>query len=227
MQELVNQIQQKIGCINSGQLKMLAIILMTIDHVGFVLFPRYTILRKIGRLAFPIFAYLIAEGMYYTRDVKKYLLRLGVFALVSEIPFDYAFRGSYWYPNSQNVFFTLLIGAACIYIYQTAEEKYMKLSFVVFLSFLAELMSTDYGMLGVWLIFGLYLTRGKWLQTFLVLAVLNILLWDGIQAYATLAFIPLMLYNGEKGNANRSFFYVYYPMHLIVLRCIVTVLNYY
>ena len=67
---------------------------MLIDHAGAVLFPQYEILRIVGRLAFPIYAYTLVEGLVHTHDVKKYMLRLGAFALISEIPFDLAFFGS-------------------------------------------------------------------------------------------------------------------------------------
>lgn len=217
MQEMLEQIQQKIQCVSGYQLKIFAIIIMTIDHAGYILFPQYFVMRKIGRLAFPIFAFLIVEGMVYTRDAKKYLMRLGAFALISEIPFDYAFHSSYWYIDSQNVFFTLFIGAACIYILQHEANVYLRMGGVLVLGYLAEFLCTDYGMLGVYMILALFVIRGNLLYVLAVLVVFNVLLFDGIQEYAIWAIIPIALYNGTKGKGNQAFCYVYYPMHLLIL----------
>ena len=82
--------------INTFTLKCIAIISMLIDHIGMVLFPEQLIFRMIGRLAFPIFAYVLVEGFFYTKNINKYLLRLGVFAIVSEVPFDLAYSGKWF-----------------------------------------------------------------------------------------------------------------------------------
>ena len=93
--------------LTSFQLKWIAIFSMAVDHTGALLFPEAMWMRGIGRLAFPIFAFLLAEGYYHTHDVKRYLLRLWLFALISEIPYDLAFQGTLLESGSQNVFFTL------------------------------------------------------------------------------------------------------------------------
>ncbi len=99
---------------NSFHLKMIAIITMLIDHTAAVLIPSNTVLwlvmRCIGRLAFPIFVFLLVEGFYHTRDVKKYLLRMGAFALLSEIPFDLAFYGKVLEFTHQNIFLPYSLG---------------------------------------------------------------------------------------------------------------------
>ena len=97
--------------LNGFHLKLIAACTMFIDHMGHTLFPTVLWLRCIGRLAFPIFCFLIAEGCVYTRDRRKYALRLLVFALLSEVPFDLMVGGTVWYPYSQNVLWTLLAGA--------------------------------------------------------------------------------------------------------------------
>ncbi|WP_461817744.1 TraX family protein, partial [Faecalimonas sp.] len=105
----------KLG-INSFQLKIIAIIAMIIDHIGLFFFPEHILFRIIGRISFPIFAFLIVEGFYHTRDIWKYMFRLGVFAVLSEIPFDLLTTGKVFDLRHQNVFFTLLIGVILMYV---------------------------------------------------------------------------------------------------------------
>lgn len=209
---------QKLACFNATHLKIFAIITMTIDHVGAVLYPQYHVLRIIGRFAFPIFAFLIVEGMIHTHDAKKYLIRLGTFALISEIPFDLAFYNRYWYSGAQNIFFTLFLGALCIYILQNTYRQSVSYTFVICVSLIAEILNTDYGMIGVWLIVSLFYTRGKLWQVLITLFMINVCFYGGIQMYATLAVIPIALYNGEKGTGGKAFFYSYYPVHLLVIK---------
>lgn len=98
-------------------LKLLALILMIIDHCGLVLFAGtslYLPCRILGRIAFPLYAFLITEGYVHTRNVKKYAARLLVFAVLSEVPFDYAFFGTPFYMGYQNVFFTLVLGLGAL-----------------------------------------------------------------------------------------------------------------
>lgn len=139
---------------DSFTLKMIAIIAMLIDHIGAIFIPEgdpkyqmlYLAFRSIGRLAFPIFCFLIVEGFYHTRDVKKYLTRLGIFALISEIPFDLAFYHYHFHTDvttdlgnfisgtslkfisnifsSQNVFITLFLGLLMIYVMDNVDKKY-------------------------------------------------------------------------------------------------------
>ena len=114
--------QEKAVGLSGSTLKLIAIVTMFIDHLGVVAFETqisnymvpYYIMRLIGRLAFPIFCFLLVEGFFHTRDVKKYALRLLVFAFISEIPFDLAFNRQMFYWRHQNVFFTLFIGLLVI-----------------------------------------------------------------------------------------------------------------
>ena len=110
----MNGMTKKIG-LNSFWLKMIAITTMLIDHVGAVLLPQYPILRIIGRIAFPIFCFLLVEGFMHTHDVIRYMTRIGLFALISEIPFDLLFYGRILDGTHQNVFFTLFIGLVMLY----------------------------------------------------------------------------------------------------------------
>lgn len=223
---------------SSFGLKMIAIITMLIDHIGAVLIPSnttaYLIFRSIGRLAFPIFAFLIVEGFYHTRDVKKYLTRLGIFALVSEIPFDLAFYGDF-YMGHQNIFFTLFLGLLLIMVMKDIERRFPKnlitsnaINTLLVISFciIAFLLKTDYNFLGILLITAFYLFRGS-----KMLLVLSILLIFGtpigdISILATLSMVFISLYNGKKGKGMKYFFYVFYPAHLLILFLIFKYVNF-
>lgn len=215
---------------NSIRLKWIAIITMLIDHVAAVLLPQtspaWLVMRVIGRLAFPIFVFLLVEGFHHTKDVNKYLIRLGIFALLSEVPFDLAFYGKVLELEHQNIFFTLFLGLACIYLMSLVEKKYGKnavttnvLNGVVTLTFcvIAFLLRTDYNFAGILLISAFYLFRGnKLLQTFTLFFVSAFIL-GSISVFATLAIIPIAFYNGEKGKSMKYFFYCFYPAHLLIL----------
>lgn len=207
-------------------LKMIAIITMTIDHVTEVFIPgntwAYLVGRTIGRLAFPIFVFLLVEGFYHTSNIKKYLTRLGIFALISELPFDYAFYNGF-YASHQNIFFTLFIGLLAIWLMSIVEKNFSKnmlyvnlINALITISFSvgAELLRTDYGFMGILLIIAFYLFRGS-----KPLLVISLLLLSGnvIQAFSCLAIIPIAFYNGKKGKSIKYFFYAFYPLHLLIL----------
>ncbi|MDD3139652.1 MAG: TraX family protein [Lachnospiraceae bacterium] len=196
---------------------MMAIITMAIDHVGAVFFPQYIILRIIGRLAFPIFCFLLVEGFYHTRDVHKYMLRLGIFAFVSEIPFDLAFFGTFIEFTHQNVFFTLFLGLLALYLLNTKMLLVTKTVGVFLLMFLAELLHTDYGAIGILMILVFYSFREKLIIKSASIGIINMLLVGGVQAYATFSVIPILLYNGRRGYNLKYIFYAFYPVHLIII----------
>jgi hypothetical protein len=185
-------------------LKLIATACMLIDHIGAV-FDTDTpeVFRNIGRIAFPVYAFMIAYGCKKTRDIKKYLLRLGVFALVSEIPFDLAFEytGEISFLRFTNVFYTLFLGAACIAVFQLISKNRpvmgsdmqpsdMQPSFIqslprkllaaaaaIPIMILAHLLDTDYGMLGVIYIFIFYLvnTENRVVRTLTMTAVIFVM----------------------------------------------------
>ncbi len=151
-------------------LKIIAILSMTIDHTGCILFPDNLTLRVIGRIAFPIYCYLIAEGFSKTRSVPKYLLRLGAFALISEIPFDLAFHGEAFYWQKCNVFVTLFLGLLSLFLFEkirSLKDMPAPAGFVlgtvpvILLAVAADLAGTDYGAYGVLMIFLFYIFREK------------------------------------------------------------------
>ena len=133
--------------LNTFTLKMIAIVSMLIDHVGYIFFPEVMLFRIIGRISFPIFAYVLAEGVYYTKDITKYMLRLGTFALLSEIPYDLAIMGSVLEFSHQNVFFTLFFGVLMFWVYKKIDRQGFNAGIlvIVFLIgiFVCQYLNTD------------------------------------------------------------------------------------
>lgn len=211
-------------------LKIIALLCMAVDHIGFVFFPGSLALRVIGRLSFPIFAFMIAQGFKHTRDARKYLVRLAIFAVISEIPFDLVVAGKAYSAQTQNVLFTLLLGLVALMLYDWFQRK-RRLP-VAFLSvfavcFLAQAIQASYGFSGVLFVFICYVCREK--QVFVpwfILAVCCTAMtafaasgpqWALVQL-ASLAALPLLLrYNGERGRQLKFLFYAAYPAHLLLL----------
>lgn len=222
--------------LNTYELKWIAVITMLIDHIGYAFYntiplPLYQLLRSIGRIAFPIYCFLLVEGFFHTRDQKKYMLRLLVFALISEIPFDLCRKGAIFAPNDQNVFLTLFLGFACLYLidnYLVFER--IQFALIVLFAVTANLLYTDYGAVGICTIVCFYL-RSK--NPDLKEKPLGLLMcFIPLLAYAIeepipylfviLAAIPLSLYNGQKGPSMKYFFYLIYPGHM----CLFLLLQY-
>lgn len=203
--------------INTFTLKMIAIVSMLIDHIGAVLLPQYVILRIFGRLAFPIFTYTLVEGFMHTHDVKKYMMRLGALALISEIPFDLVFFGKAVELGHQNVFFTLFLGILMLYLTLKVPTNWQRIITVVAMLLLADYLHTDYGSMGLLLIFWFYQFRENKIVKYIGIAMINILCMGGIQIYATLSLVPIALHNGEQGRKCKAFFYGFYPAHLLIL----------
>lgn len=208
---------------NRFALKLFAIATMLVDHIGAVLFPQLIILRIIGRLSFPVFAYLITEGLLHTSNIRAYFTRLFLFALISEVPFDLAFHSSVFYPSSQNIFFTLVLGLAAIYILHIwfARNSVAAVLLAAAMALLAETLHTDYGWFGVAAIIVFYCfrnfrTRGVFAFALLVMA--YSLMFSPLESFAALSAVPLLLYNGQRGRWSlKYFFYVFYPAHLLLL----------
>ncbi len=239
--------------LTGSTLKWIALITMFIDHIGAVLLENGLlpllndsvlvgsslafrpdsfrtwymadyVLRMIGRLAFPIYCFLLVEGFYYTKNVLKYIFRLGAFALISEIPFNLA-HGSLRYDAMQNVYFTLAIGLLtlwCMQLIDTRLSKYvwLKIPAALLGMLLAEFLRTDYSSFGVLLIILLYLLRENRLRQSIAGAIATV--WE---TTAPLAFVLTYFYNGKRGRQlPKYFFYVFYPAHLLLLAGIRAVL---
>ena len=203
--------------INTFTLKMIAIASMLIDHIGAVLFPQITIFRMIGRIAFPIFAYTVVEGFVHTHDLKKYIIRLGIFALLSEVPFDLAFAGKVIEFGHQNVFFTLFLGVVMLSLYVRARNVAEQFSVVAVTVLVSRLLHVDYQGTAILMIFLFYYLREKKLEKLFAVGTLILLVSGKIQLFSLLAFIPIALYNGERGPKMKAFFYAFYPVHLLAL----------
>lgn len=205
---------ERFRCLNTFTLKVIAIATMLIDHIGYCFFPELDWMRIVGRMAFPIFCFLLVEGFFHTHDAKKYMIRLGLFALISEIPFDLCFSwGIDW--GSQNVFFALLIGFYWMYLDHQETQPVKRILGAVAAMLLADLLRVDYGSLGVVTIMIFYLLRQNRLLSCGLNAILQ--LFSGtIQRFAGFAGVFILLYNEKKGPGLKYLFYVFYPLHLIV-----------
>ena len=203
--------------LTAAQLRLLALGLMLLDHTGRGQFPEQIWMVCLGRLAFPIFAFQTAEGYRHTRDFKRYCLRLAIFALVSEIPFDMMAFGSVFYPGHQNVMFTLLLGLMACRLYDRGIGWAALLTIPA-----ATLLFTDYGALGVMTVLVFHAFREQKPLQLLFLVLLNGLGYGflSIQTFAALAWLPISLYRGEKGRGGMALqygSYVFYPLHMLIL----------
>lgn len=239
--------------ISGNTLKIIAVVSMCLDHIGASVIANgillsynetkleyalsteagqrwlqiYEVLRVLGRLAFPIFCFLLAEGFLHTKSLKKYRNHMLVFALISEIPFDLAVFHTWFYPGAQNVYFTFFIGLLVLTVLEKFEGNGTYQAFAVFAGCgAAVLLRTDYSAEGVLFISTVYLLRQKpRLQAgvFGALAALG----SSAQYFAgALALIPVRLYNGERGRLKiKYFFYWFYPVHLLLCFLLVVILN--
>lgn len=206
----------------SFKLKMIAIISMLIDHIGVIIFPEVIGLRVIGRIAFPIFSFLITEGYRWTSDLRKYFFRLFIFSLVSQYPFWIAFG----FDSGLNIFFTLTIGLLAIYL----SEKYDNEGLVLLLAAVAEFIRSDYGFFGVLLIYLIHRFRDDFSKMIIYITSLYgfVYLLSGfmaeqnsiyyyIQMFALISFVFIKYYKGDQGVKLKYFFYLFYPVHLLIL----------
>lgn len=203
--------------LNSFQLKWIAIVTMVIDHTGAVLFPSQIALRYIGRISFPIFCFLLVEGFFHTKDIWKYMIRLGIFAAVSEIPYDITFFGRPLEFTHQNVFFTLLLGVILMYVLEKEAERPVKVIELLLVMWLSLVLRTDYSFKGILLIFIFYILRGRLWPMLSAAGIWNFLWNRSVQWYGVFSLIPIAMYNGERGPGMKYFFYVFYPAHLLIL----------
>lgn len=215
--------------LSGNLLKIIAMITMTVDHVGAILFPRCLWLRLVGRLSMPIYAFLIAEGCRHTRSMPKYLASVAAMALLCQVVY-YAALGSLY----QCILVTYTLSIGLTFLLQQAKKRSSVLWWLSALAaigiiwFLTEILplllpgtdyGVDYGFLGVMLPVVIWLAPTKGLQLAFAAAVLLLMsLSNPLQIPALAAVGLLALYNGQRGRWNmKRFFYWYYPMHLLIL----------
>ena len=235
--------------VTSFFLHLLAMGTMLCDHLWGTVIPGNDWLTCVGRLAFPIYAFMLVEGYFHTRNLKKYVLRLLVFALISEIPFDLAMGSTWFYPIHQNVLWSFLISLGLIHWNEKARAKgkLMRRILVgaatVVIGYIVGLVTmVDYYHAGILMVLIFYFFRGrKWwcfLGQLLCLWYVNLEILGGFgyelvlfgrnvfltrQGLALLALIPIWLYRGKQGYHSKPFQYLnyaFYPAHLLILALI-------
>ncbi len=243
--------QKAFTCLSGTALKIIGVLTMFIDHIGAVLLevgvlryqdPVYNarilgtaqgqlienvdiMLRSVGRMAFPIFCFLLVEGYVHTGNYRRYLRRMLIFALVSEVPFDLAVWNTPIYIQGQNIYFTLSIGLMTLYLLDRlktvdiVQRGIMSGLIVAAAGLTAHLLRVDYGFSGVLLILLFYYLRGNRPFLFLAGAAMLILIEGSV---FSLSFIISMacicLYSGKRGRLRHKYlFYWFYPAHLLVL----------
>lgn len=218
----------------SFMLKIIGIITMLCDHIGDAFIGHFSFLNLIGRISFPIFAFQIVQGYIHTKNIKKYMLRLLIFACISQIPFM-LFLSTFTTNYYLNVFFTLLLGTIALYGYDKFKNKYLKIPFALLIILLAHLIHVDYGAYGVAVIFLFYIFYTKFKNRklfmcliFILLTILNYLpniinyvsvasIYINCILFTCICLIPICMYNGKQGAKIKYIFYAFYPVHLLIL----------
>ena len=234
--------------LTSFHLHIIAMALMLCDHLWATVIPGNDWLTAIGRIAFPIFAFMTAEGFFHTKNLKKYIKRLLIFALISEIPFNLMMGSNVFYPIHQNVLWTFLIGIGLMWINEKAKSRSILIRIltgagtVVFGYLIGIITFTDYNGAGVLMVLVFYFFRGrKWwclLGQLFCLWYINTQILSGYfyvidifgmeieilrQSFALFALIPIWLYKGKQGFYNKNIknlYYWFYPAHMLLL-CII------
>lgn len=237
-------IKKPFGGLTSNMLRVLAIAFMICDHLWAKVIPGNDWMTYVGRMTFPIFAFMISEGFFHTSSLKKYTLRLLAFALISEIPFNLFYGGSWFYPYHQNVLFTLLLGLIAITLIDKArKDKTSKTIIRTVLILIPVCLGAfigfpDYGFWGFLMVVMFYLFRDfpfAWLAQLVAMIIINCELFEGqfiiidlfgksfefaTQGFAVFSLIPIWLYGGKKGKSSKIIqygFYAFYPLHMIII----------
>lgn len=215
-------------------LKIIGILTMLCDHTGDALIGHFSFLNLIGRIAFPIFAFQIVQGYMHTHNIKKYALRLFIFAFISQIPFM-LFLSTFYDSYYLNVFFTLFLGVICIYGFDKIKNIYLEILFAILICVVANFIHVDYGAYGIAVIFVFYIFNKFWPNkkslmclAFIFITVLKYLpniisypslyiYYVGYMLFTCISLIPICMYNGKQGSKVKYLFYAFYPVHLLLL----------
>ena len=210
-------------------IKCIACITMLLDHIKYSgpIFQN-VLTEYLGRLSFPLFAFLVSEGYCHTSNLKKYYKRLLIFGIISQIPFM-LFRTLVGEWKMLNIMFTLLFGLACVTIYDKIKHKYISIPLIILITLIGDFLNVDYGWLGIISVLIMYLLRNKKMFLPLIYGILIFLYYYSIAGYKYIFVtrnVLLMLftwsstfiinqYNGEKGKSMKYFFYWFYPVHML------------
>ncbi len=228
---------QKWKILSGSSLKLIAMLFMLIDHIAlFLLYDcdqmlaplfvigtkeitAYYILRTIGRTVFPLYCFLLCEGFAYTKSRKKYAANLLIFAIISELPWNFIHTGTLFY-GRQNIFFTLLLGCLALYVLeQFKDRKVIQVLGVLGLFIISYFFKADYGYMGFIAIIAMYMLRENAISRALVCTCLF-----SEKFRSGLAFIPIALYNGKRGfihgKVGKYVCYAFYPIHILILALI-------
>lgn len=215
---------------SSFALKIIACITMFLDHIGYLIYNgKMSFLNYIGRLAFPIFAFQISEGYIHTKNLKKYIFRLLIFALISQYPFM-LFHNIISTDLSLNIFFTLLLGLICIIIYDKLPYKAISLLVSACIAYIAQISNCDYGFYGVTIILLFYIFRNSKILmslSFILFTAIKyltfVIKYGNFTAYSLLCIFTIIsiifinLYNKKQGKKIKYFLYIFYPAHLLII----------
>ena len=218
-------------------IKIIAILTMAVDHLGVFVFPENIYFRIIGRLSFPLFAWAIANGSIYSKDTKKYLLRLFVLAIISQIPYQLVFNSYGVTDPGLNILFTLSLGLLGIIFIKDTNNTIIHIFIASILSFVAFVINANYGAFGVLCIISFYRFFGSRIKKslsyiFLLLTFFLILPFsvsknvsdifemsymNFIQIFSIFSLFFICAYNNKVGHKMKYFFYLFYPLHLFFI----------
>lgn len=212
-------------------LKIIGIITMLFDHIGDAIIGRFSFFNLIGRIAFPIFAFQAVQGYIHTKNFKKHMLKLFIFACISQIPFMLFLSTFTEEIFTLNIFFTLFLGLLALFIYDKCKNKILGFLFVILTSILAYFIHVDYGAFGILLMFCFYFFRNKKISMAIVTIILsffnylpNIIATPTIWyiyvqciIFTSISLIFILFYNKKEGPKSKYFFYIFYPLHLLIL----------
>lgn len=209
--------------LSSFHLKIIALLTMIIDHLGIMFFEDYSVFRIIGRIAFILYAFMLVEGYFHTKNIRRYLGKLFLWALVSEVPFDWANFGVFFNFGHQNIFWTLFLSALSIHWLENNKELGLKIFICLVVLFLALILRVDYSIYGVSVILSFYFfkkCRIGYILPISILSIVAVFVLNKFQCFALLGFVPILMYNGQQGRKTGNIYYSFYAVHLLILAII-------
>lgn len=210
---------------------------MFLDHIGSSILGKFSFFNLIGRISFPIFAFQAVQGYINTKSLKKHLIKLFIFACISQIPFK-LFLSTFTNQFAFNIFFTLFLGLFTLFVYDKCNNKLFGFLFVIISSIISEFLLFDYGAFGILLIFAFYFFKDKKLLMIISITILcftkyipNIIEYPSLYLhyllcsfFTSISLIFIWFYNKKEGPKAKYFFYIFYPLHLLILYIVSMVL---